>query len=95
MENLGAIQEEIKTDVGKLKDQMTRILEVLTALESRVSKSEERSAQAAKATFVKFPPFALPPGYTPPVQEYVYQSQVPLSIPVSATVAYTNKQEVL
>jgi len=74
---------------------MARILKVLTALESRVSKIEERSAQAAKATSLEYLPFGLPPGYIPPVQEYVDQSQVPLSIPVNATVAYTNKQEVL
>jgi len=49
---------------------MARILEVVTALASRISKSEERSAQAAKATSVEFPPFGLPPGYTPPTQEY-------------------------
>jgi len=49
---------------------MARILEVLIALESRVSKSEKKSTQAAKATSVEFPPFGLPPGYTLPTQEY-------------------------
>ena len=93
MDDLGATQEEIKTDVGQLKDQMTRILEVLTALESRVSKSEERSVQAAKATPVEFPPFGLPPGYTPPTQEYAEQNQIPLVVPISMPVTHTSKPE--
>jgi len=93
MENLGAAQEEIKTDVSQLKDQMAQILEVLATLESRISKSEERSAQAAKATPVGFPPFCLPPGYTLPTQEYAEQNQIPLVVPLSMPATHTSKPE--
>jgi len=75
MEDWGATQGEIKANISQLKDQMTRILEVLIALESQVSRSEEMDVQAGKATSVEFLPFGLPAGYTPPTQNMLSRTR--------------------
>jgi len=72
---------------------MAQNLEVVTALESRISKNKERSAQAAKATSIEFLSFGLPFGYTPSTQEYANQNQIPLVVPIIMPITHTNKPE--
>ncbi|XP_014522722.1 uncharacterized protein LOC106779175 [Vigna radiata var. radiata] len=68
MENQEEVQEEMKADIQQLKGQMSQILEALNALQdpgdSRAPRPQQRASEAQT-----FPPYGLPPNYTPPSGE--------------------------
>ncbi|XP_073225755.1 uncharacterized protein [Cicer arietinum] len=83
-------QTEIREDVNQLKGQMTKILEILQALENRNDGNPLVDEGVPQNTIVhptgvvphlytnyqegkaqKFPPYGLPPGYTPPIDTHL------------------------
>ncbi|XP_017428581.2 uncharacterized protein LOC108336620 [Vigna angularis] len=95
MESWEESQESIKAEVSQLKDQVGQIL---AALESLKTTAESSSAQiGGNAHFyppllniasqsIPFPPYGLPPGYTPPVGEYLETEHASFSFPTTVNV---------
>ncbi|XP_014521831.1 uncharacterized protein LOC106778386 [Vigna radiata var. radiata] len=64
MENQGEVQEGMKADIQQLKGQKSQILEALNALQSP-GDSQAPRPQPRASEAQTFPPYGLPPNYTP------------------------------
>ncbi|XP_014506234.1 uncharacterized protein LOC106765987 [Vigna radiata var. radiata] len=68
MENQGEVQKGMKANIQQLKGQMSQILEALNALQDPGDSWAPRPQQRASKAQT-FPPYGLPPNYTPPSGE--------------------------
>jgi len=89
---LGEAVESVKNDVNQLKDQMGQILEALAALKSTRESLMVRNEEATSSNPVVqqigtvpvprldhtgWPPYGLPPNYSPPYEGQAEQEQPP------------------
>ena len=97
MKTMKANVNDLKDKVSQihgLKDQLGQILETLTILNNKrdvTAKNEELASSHIAVTqtqydkvqgmSIPFPQYRLPPGYTLPYENYIYQNQVPPQMP--------------
>jgi len=108
MEILTKVVDSVKNDVNQLKDQMGQILEALTAMksikESPVVKNEEATSfnpvvqqigmvPVPRLDHTRWPPYGVPPNYTPPYEAQLEQEQPAPLISVNPSGTPTNQSE--
>jgi len=99
MENLGEVVESVKNDINQLKDQMGQILEALAGLKSTRENLVARNEEATSSNPVVqqigtgWPPYGLPPNYSPPYEGQVEHEQPPPLISVNPSGAPANQPE--